>query len=90
MLIVLGFMLAILPKQTKVPQENKALEPKQEQKERNQDREEADSQSQIRGGGVIMIGPIPIAFGSDSRTAILMMLIALTIILVWAVSNKGI
>jgi uncharacterized protein (TIGR00304 family) len=30
--------------------------------------------ARIRGGGVIMIGPIPVIFGSDSKTALIMMI----------------
>ncbi len=37
----------------------------------------------IRGGAVVMIGPIPVLVGSDPKTALLMMLISLVIMLVW-------
>ncbi len=35
-----------------------------------------------------MIGPIPILVGSDPKTALLMMLIALIIMLVWAMGFR--
>jgi uncharacterized protein (TIGR00304 family) len=39
--------------------------------------------TKIKGGGVVMIGPIPIVFGSDPRTALLLMAIALALMLIW-------
>ncbi|MDG6929607.1 MAG: DUF131 domain-containing protein, partial [Nitrososphaerota archaeon] len=38
------------------------------------------------GGAVVMIGPLPIVFGSDRRWALAMMLIALLIVLVWMIT----
>jgi uncharacterized protein (TIGR00304 family) len=42
----------------------------------------------VRGGAVVMIGPIPIAVGADSRTALLLMLMAIVVMLFWAVMMK--
>lgn len=42
--------------------------------------------AQIKGGAVVMIGPIPLVVGSDSRTTLLMMLIALAIIGIWTLA----
>jgi uncharacterized protein (TIGR00304 family) len=36
-----------------------------------------------KGSAIIMIGPIPIVIGSDPRTTILLMLIALAIMIIW-------
>lgn len=41
--------------------------------------EQLERRTQVKGGGVVMIGPIPVIFGSDARYASLA--IALTIIL---------
>ncbi len=48
-----------------------------------------DKSAKIKGGVVVMIGPIPLVVGSDSRTALLMMLIALAIMILWTLSIKG-
>lgn len=40
----------------------------------------------IKGGGVILIGPIPIVFGSSWKIAAILMIIALIIILVYFLS----
>ncbi|MDI9438196.1 MAG: TIGR00304 family protein [Euryarchaeota archaeon] len=37
----------------------------------------AKSTSQVRGGGVIMIGPIPIIFGSDKGSVVLVVILAI-------------
>jgi uncharacterized protein (TIGR00304 family) len=38
---------------------------------------------------VVMIGPIPLVVGSDFRTALLMMLVALAIMILWTLAIKG-
>jgi uncharacterized membrane protein len=38
---------------------------------------------EAKRGAIIMIDPIPIAVGSDSRTVLFMMLIMLVIMLIW-------
>jgi len=48
-----------------------------------------DKSAKIKGGAVVMIGPIPLVVGSDSRTALLMMLIALAIMILGTLSIKG-
>jgi uncharacterized protein (TIGR00304 family) len=50
---------------------------------------EPEKDVQIKGGAIIMIGPIPIVMGSDSKTALIMMLMALAIIVIWAIGVKG-
>lgn len=38
--------------------------------------------SEIRGGGIIMIGPIPIVFGTDRESAALLIVLAIILIVV--------
>lgn len=35
---------------------------------------------EVKGGGVVMVGPIPIVFGSDARWAVIAMLLAIALI----------
>jgi len=45
-----------------------------------------EGESKVRGGGVIMIGPIPIIFGTDKKSVknVVVLALALTIVLfVW-------
>ncbi len=51
-----------------------------------QENEERDAGQQIRekrvkGGGVILIGPIPIVFGTDKKYALILMALAIVLIL---------
>ena len=39
--------------------------------------------ARIKGGDVIMIGPIPIVFGSDPKTTLAMMIMALAMMVFW-------
>lgn len=39
------------------------------------------AQKSIKGGGVVLIGPIPIIFGSDKKTAIVLALLAIVMII---------
>jgi uncharacterized protein (TIGR00304 family) len=39
----------------------------------------------VKGGGVVMIGPIPIIFGSDAKWASVAMVLAIVLILLWVV-----
>jgi uncharacterized protein (TIGR00304 family) len=41
-----------------------------------------ESQTQARGGGVIMIGPIPIIFGSDARWTSIAIVLAIVLIVI--------
>ncbi len=49
----------------------------------------SESPTKIKGGAVIMIGPIPLVVGSDPRTALLLMLLALAMMILWALVAKG-
>lgn len=40
-----------------------------------------DKKTSIKGGGVVLIGPIPIVFGSNWKIALLLMIVAIIIIL---------
>jgi uncharacterized protein (TIGR00304 family) len=47
-----------------------------------------DSETKVRGGGVVLIGPIPIVFGTDKQSLIIVLsltiiIIILAIILLW-------
>lgn len=39
----------------------------------------------IKGGGVVLIGPIPVVFGSDAKTAMILMVLAIILIIAVAV-----
>ena len=46
------------------------------------DHGEPIKKSSVKGGGVVLIGPIPIVFGSNWKIAIVLMIIAIILILV--------
>ena len=46
---------------------------------------EGGTKTDVRGGGVVMIGPIPIIFGSDARWASVAIVLAIILILVYFV-----
>ncbi len=48
---------------------------------------EPSSEGRVRGGGVVMIGPIPLVFGSDMKWASVAIVLALVLILVTLVVN---
>ena len=43
--------------------------------------------TRVRGGGVVMIGPIPIIFGSDARWASVAIVLAIVLVLVALVAG---
>jgi uncharacterized protein (TIGR00304 family) len=43
---------------------------------------EDEKHDQVRGGGVILIGPIPIVFGSDAKWASVAVVLAIVLIIV--------
>jgi uncharacterized protein (TIGR00304 family) len=43
---------------------------------------EGDTKKSIKGGGVILIGPFPIVFGSNWKIAALLMILAIILILI--------
>lgn len=65
--------------------------------QRNSDSESLDSEkspepkthSEIKGGGVIMLGPIPIIFGSDGESAKTVAILTIVIMLIALVAFRG-
>lgn len=49
---------------------------------KGEEREEAE-RTRVKGGAVVMIGPIPIVMGSDPRITLIMMFIALAAMALW-------
>ena len=45
------------------------------------------TEGKVRGGGVVMIGPIPLVFGSDMKWASVAIVLALVLVLVTLVVN---
>jgi uncharacterized protein (TIGR00304 family) len=43
---------------------------------------EGEKQAQVKGGGVIMIGPIPIIFGSDAKWTSVAIVLAIVLIVI--------
>jgi uncharacterized protein (TIGR00304 family) len=79
LLIILGSLVLLWPEKSK---ELRSDQPPGNAAESGGDR------ARISGGAVIMIGPIPLAIGSDSRSALSMMLIALVIMIIWALVQQ--
>lgn len=42
----------------------------------------AKKTGQVRGGGVVMIGPVPIVFGTDKESARILMLLGIVLMIV--------
>lgn len=54
-----------------------------------EDQEKSDAGgTKVKGGAIVMIGPIPIVIGSDFKITLLLMLIALTIMITWGLIFK--
>jgi len=49
--------------------------------------EEEERRTEVRGGGVVMIGPIPIVFGSDAKWASIAIVLAIVLIVVVLLSG---
>jgi len=47
------------------------------------------SEIDLEGGGVVMIGPIPVVFGSSPKIAAVMMIMAAAIMILWLVAVPG-
>ncbi len=39
------------------------------------------TQEKVKGGGVILIGPVPVVFGTDKRYALLLMILAIVLMI---------
>jgi uncharacterized protein (TIGR00304 family) len=48
----------------------------------SQSQQRPGPQKSIKGGGVVLIGPIPVVFGSDAKTAMILMVLAIILIVV--------
>jgi len=44
----------------------------------------ADEKPEVRGGGIIMIGPIPIIFGTDAAALKILMILAIVLMVIGA------
>lgn len=42
-----------------------------------------ERRADIKGGAVVMIGPVPLIIGSDQRTAAILMLLAIALMALW-------
>jgi uncharacterized protein (TIGR00304 family) len=49
--------------------------------------EEREARTEVKGGGVVMIGPIPIIFGSDAKWATVAIVLAIALIVVALLSG---
>jgi uncharacterized protein (TIGR00304 family) len=49
--------------------------------------ERGEARTQVRGGGVIMIGPIPIIFGSDAKWTSIAIVLAIVLIAIVLLSG---
>ncbi len=45
------------------------------------DAEQEIGEKKVKGGGVILIGPIPIVFGTDKKYALILMILAIVLML---------
>lgn len=63
--------------------------PEDQETRRISEKSDVTEKTSVKGGAVVMIGPIPIVMGSDPRIALVMMIIALTIMILWALAVKG-
>jgi len=78
-LIFLGMWILHLPAQGKIYAEGS----------RQKSAEAEEKRTGVIGGAVVMIGPIPIVVGSDGRTALLLMLMAIGVMLFWAIMVRS-
>jgi uncharacterized protein (TIGR00304 family) len=69
-LIILGFLLVAFDMMGKGSEEPDEERPAGTGKE-----------TKVKGGGVILIGPVPVVFGTDKRYALLMMILAIVLML---------
>lgn len=49
--------------------------------------EKGEKRSEVKGGGVILIGPIPIIFGSDAKWASIAIVLAIVLIVIVVLSG---
>lgn len=46
-----------------------------------EERGQEPGEVKVKGGGVILIGPVPVVFGTDKRYALLLMILAIVLML---------
>jgi uncharacterized protein (TIGR00304 family) len=83
-LIFLGIVIILLPFLSKENEEN--LHQNQIHHDQPGIQEEKTT---VSGGAIIMLGPIPIIVGSDSKTTLYLILLALALMLLWLLILKG-
>ncbi len=69
-LLILGFLLVafgMMGKESEEPDEERPAG--------------TGKETRVKGGGVILIGPVPLVFGTDKRYALLMMILAIVLML---------
>ena len=83
-LIAIGILIILPSLRSQVQHERNRYEisPGREFEDRRPS-SEPEISSELKGGAVIFIGPIPIILGSDSRNAIMIMLLAVALMLLW-------
>ena len=82
-LIIIGLVVLLLPKRNETDRKLKANFTKVSKDGSEMNLGNDGLTAKIKGGGVIMIGPIPIAFGSDPKTALAVMIMALAMMVFW-------
>ncbi len=94
-LILLGMLLLLRPRER---EKGDHLDPAnrmkgergaKEGKEGKAEGSDEEKTVKVKGGAVVMIGPLPIVVGSDPRTALVMMILALLMMVLWALAAKG-
>lgn len=99
-LILIGFLMLIWPRRKQNDaqgarrldhdHEIQGQEPRRWRTETEEtENDEKREKTCVKGGAVVMIGPIPIVIGSDPKIALFMMIIALTIMILWALAVKS-
>jgi uncharacterized protein (TIGR00304 family) len=48
---------------------------------------EPKKKTSVKGGGVVLIGPIPIIFGSNWKITLVMIILAIVLIIVWVLAS---
>jgi uncharacterized protein (TIGR00304 family) len=102
-LILLGFLILIWPRSEQKDDAHDAQRPNQgreiqerrgritetQETKENSGKSDETKHTRVRGGAVVMIGPIPIAIGSDPKIALFIMIIALAVMILWVLAAKG-
>lgn len=82
-LIIIGLAVLLWPKRRKTDRKLKENFTKVSKDGSEMNSGNDGRTARIKGSGVIMIGPIPIVFGSDPKTALAMMIMALAMMVFW-------